>query len=279
MLEKLKDITLIAFDLETSGGYPVQSDICEFAAVKWRNGQVINTYQTLLRPRELMSEFIIAVHGITNEMVLGAPKISEKIHEIHSFLKDGFVVAHHAPFDLGFMSYEFEKVGLDLPTYPAFCSSLLSRALFSEPLNHRLQTLVDFFKFQKGVAHRALDDARACLEVTLKCFEKKGWEETVQSLLTVQNKELLWKNFSLNALRENNIGRDILNAMEKNSQVMIVYGTNPNAENFRTIRPKGIARNPDGDFILAFCENDKVDKRFYVRRIQKTKPLEQLELF
>src|SRR5690606_30378906 len=145
---------------------------------------------------------------------------------------------HHAPFDLGFMSYEFEKVSLELPKRPAFCSSLISRALFSEPLNHRLQTLVEFFKIEKGTAHRALDDAKACLEVTLKCIEKFGWDKTVDQLFSIQSKKLEWQHFSINALRENDIGRQLLHAMEKNCQAMIVYGTNPNSEKFRPIRPK-----------------------------------------
>ncbi len=277
--DKLKDIILTAFDTETSGGYPVYSDICEFAAVKWRGGKILETYQTLLKPRELMTDFIIGIHGISNEMVKDAPVISDKIQEIHKFLSDGFLVAHHAPFDLGFISYEFEKAALNLPIRPVFCTSLLSRALFPEPLNHKLQTLIEFFNIPKGTAHRALDDAKACLEVALRCIEKKGWDESVQSLLAVQGKEIIWNNFSLNQLRESEMGRNLIAAMEKKSEVMIVYGTDAKAENFRPIRPKGIVRSPNGDFIFAFCEIDKIDKRFYMRRIQRVKLVDQTELF
>src|SRR5690606_10382489 len=110
-------------------------------------------------------------------------------------------------------------------------------------------------------------------------FEKFGWDKTVDQLFSIQSKKLEWQHFSINALRENDIGRQLLHAMEKNCQAMIVYGTNPNSEKFRPIRPKGIVRNPDGDFVYALCELDNVDKRFYLRRIQKAKLVEQLELF
>ena len=75
----LSELKLIAFDLETSGKYPVGFEICEMAAVKWHKGQVIETFESLIKPSKTMSEEVIAIHGITNEMVTDQASISEKI--------------------------------------------------------------------------------------------------------------------------------------------------------------------------------------------------------
>ena len=92
------DYEFVAFDTETSGAYPLGSEVVEFGAVKWKGGQEIASYQTLLKPSEPMSDFIIGIHGITNQMVESAPLMSEKVSEIRQFLEGAVLMAHHAPF-------------------------------------------------------------------------------------------------------------------------------------------------------------------------------------
>ena len=123
------DSTFVAIDLETTGKYPLDAEICEMAAVKWRAGEVGDTFHSLIRPVLRMSDEVIAIHNITNEMVETAPGLHEKLAELHAFIGDGYILAHHAPFDMGFLTWEFEKAGLMLPSAPGFCTSLLSRAL------------------------------------------------------------------------------------------------------------------------------------------------------
>src|SRR5580693_4927267 len=89
------DATLVALDLETTGKYPLDAEICEMAAVKWQNGQIVDTFQTLIRPTQPMSQAVIAIHNITNEMVADAPLLHEKLEEFHRFVSDGWLIAHH----------------------------------------------------------------------------------------------------------------------------------------------------------------------------------------
>src|SRR4051812_25854435 len=99
MLQKSwRDLTLVAFDTETTGKYPLTAEICEIAAVKYRGGEVVDTYSTLLKPSKPMGDAVIAIHGITNEMVANAPLMSEKIREVHAFFADSILITHHAPF-------------------------------------------------------------------------------------------------------------------------------------------------------------------------------------
>ena len=261
------EYTYVAFDTETSGAYPIGSDIIEFGAVKWKAGREIATYQTLLKPRGLLTEFNMSIHGITNEMVANAPKMPEKIREIYDFIGDAVPIAHHAPFDMGFVTVDFEANALPLPTGPVLCSSLLSRKLIHGSDNHKLQTLVKFLKIDGGSAHRALDDARSCLMVALECFKRMGENATLAELIKTQGKNLLWNDYSL--LRWNNsIVKVLIEATYQKKNVEITYEKSANKAEPRQVTPLGIVRNPDGDYLQAFCLRDKINKRYYLAKIK-----------
>ncbi len=164
--------TFISFDTETSGAYPLEGEICEIAAVKWESGEIVGEFQSLVKVSKPMSDFIIGIHGITNEMMETAPLMKDVIGGFHEFVQGSVMMAHHAPFDLGFVSLEFEKHNLRLPEISAICTSLLSRKVFPNFANHRLQTLIPLLGIEQGTAHRALDDSKACLQVGLRCMEK-----------------------------------------------------------------------------------------------------------
>jgi len=265
MQKPWREVTLIAFDTETSGKYPLSSEICEIAAVKWRGGEVVETFETLIKPSKPMGAEVIAIHGITNEMVENAPSISQKIAEFHSFIQGAVVVAHHSPFDLGFVAHEFEKANLELPQDPALCSSLLSRKLFPESQNHRLQTLIKFFNLPQGTAHRALDDTKACLDVALRCLEKAG--ETLEHAFDAQGGMITWPRFSMRAIAERPAVRALMDGIRDQKRVSMVYasGSSPGAP--RTVHPEGLVRSLDGDFLVAYDEKDQRSKRYYVDKI------------
>lgn len=265
----LKDITVCAFDIETSGANPLSSQICEIAAVKWNHGKIVDKYSTLINPGHKMSDFIISIHGITNEMVLNAPKIEQKIFEFENFIKDSYCVAHHAPFDMGFIAIEFEKRNIKMPINPVFCSSLISRKAFPESVNHKLQTLVNFFNLQKNTAHRALDDAESCLSVFLKCIEKFGEEKEVEDLLKYQGRRLLWNNFLIKDIQQSSKWMALVEGILNQKDVRICV---LNHQKLKTeiIKPEGLVRNPDGDFIFAYSYEEKRSKRYYLNKISES---------
>lgn len=262
----LNEYTFVAFDTETSGAYPVGFDVVEFGAVKWYRGQEIGRLQFLLKPRELMSDFIIGIHGISNEMVQDAPMMSQKITEVHDFFRGSVVMAHHAPFDMGFLAAEFEKAHLPLPSEPALCTSLLSRKWIHGVENHKLQTLVKHLHLDGGQAHRAYDDAKACLQVGLACFQKMGEDVTLAKAIKSQGKNLLWRDYSLLSLNDVNF-KTLIEAINLKKDVDLIYQGGSAKGETRRLTPIGIVRNPDGDYLQAFCHKDKVAKRYYLNRI------------
>lgn len=275
-----RDATFIALDLETTGKYPMDAEICEMAAVKWRGGQIIETYQTLIRPPTPMSEQVIKIHNITNEMVESAPVIREKIDEFHRFISDGYVIAHHAPFDMGFLAWDFERHHLPLPTRPVLCTSLLSRQVLTESPNHRLATLAKHYGIDAGAAHRALDDARTCLYVALKCFEKLGDEAKVSDIFSVQGVELTWPRFSVEALMEKDILRVLIRSLRDRHEVYLTYEGGSRPGTARRLFPLGLVRSPEGgDFLVATEGEDVQPKRYFIDKVSDVRPVGVSETF
>jgi len=260
------DYPVVAFDTETSGAYPLEAEIVEFGAVKWFKGQIVDRFQTLLKPAVPMVQENINIHGITNEMVADAPKMSTQILPICDFIDGSILIAHHAPFDLGFLALEIEKAGLQFPKNVHLCSSLLSRALLATT-NHKLQTLVKELNLVGGDAHRAYDDAYACFQVFQKCAEKLGDDATLARLKKVQSKKINWTDYSVFLNSDLKI-KALLNAIQNQKTIKIVYDGGKTKNELRPVTPKGIVRNPDGDYLNAICEIDHQRKRFYLSKIK-----------
>ncbi len=259
------DYPLVAFDTETSGPYPIESEIIELGAVKWHRGQVVDRFQTLLKPSKPLVADNIRIHGITNEMVADAPHMNTQIGAFCKFIDGSILLAHHAPFDLGFLTLDFERAGILFPNTLHVCTSLISRALLTTT-NHKLQTLIKELKLEGGAAHRAYDDAFACLQVFFKSLEKLEANAKISQLLEIQKKDLDWDKY-----RVFSSGNPKLLAMAKACQnqavINIIYEGGQTKGKPRPIKPFGIVRNPDGDYVHAECGLDHERKRFYIDKI------------
>lgn len=264
------DVDWVAFDTETSGKYPVDSEICEIAAVRWSKGKIVGSFQTLLSVSKPMSEEVIAIHHITNEMLNGAPSIQEKLPEFLDFCKGAYLIAHHAPFDLGFIAIEIEKLKLQFPPEQVFCSSLLARSILLDSPNHRLQTLVQHYGLEQREAHRALSDAESCLDVALLCFQKKS-NPSLEELQKLQGRFLGWKSFSLKDLRAQKKFEAMVDAVENKTEVQIEYLGGSKPGQARTVNPIGIVLSPGQDFLVASDPEGGPAKRFYLNKIKASR--------
>lgn len=269
MIKQLwKDTTIVIVDTETTGKYPLGAELCEVAAIKFYQGQVVDEYSTLIQPTAPMSREVIAIHHITDEMVAQAPPLIDVMGGFYDFVKDAVLMAHHAPFDLGFLAVALEECQLpDLPQEPALCSSLLSRKFIPESPNHRLQTLVKFLGIDGGQAHRALDDARACLAVGLEVFRRCGEDKSIADLVVAQGIPLSWGDYSMNQLKENQIYQPIIRAIYDKKDVVISYNGGSRKGDPRQVTPMGIVRNPQGDFLVANDGRGHFSKRYFLDKI------------
>lgn len=140
---KLTDITYVVFDLETTGLYPNSGDsIIEIGAVKIKDGNIIDRYDELVYPSKLLSEDIIKITGITNEMLEGKRKEKECIIDFMNWVSDAPMVAHNAKFDISFILNAYDKYNLGEFKNTVIDTLGLSRYLESSERYHNLATLV-----------------------------------------------------------------------------------------------------------------------------------------
>jgi DNA polymerase-3 subunit epsilon len=167
----LAQTTFVVLDLETSGGSPkLGAGITEIGAVKIRGGEVLGTFQTFINPGTPIPPFITVLTGITDAMVIAAPKITETFPTLLEFLgsdAETVFVAHNAPFDLGFLKAAATTHGYLWPKFPVLDTAKLARQVLAkdEVLNCKLGTLAKFFSATTSPTHRALDDALATVDV------------------------------------------------------------------------------------------------------------------
>ena len=265
------EATFVAIDLETTGKYPLEAEICEVAAVKWHAGQIVGEFQSLVKPTHMMGDEVIAIHHITNQMVVEAPPIQQVLPAFMKFMEDAVPLAHHAPFDMGFLAWDLENLLMNLPSINSLCTAIISRKALPTSPNHRLQTLIQHLNLPQGQAHRALDDAHACLQVALRCFEKVGANLRVEDLYKFQGAELKWTDYSIAALSEKEALLNVVSAIRQKRLVELIYEGGSRPGQWRKLLPVGIVRNPNGDFLVAREPAEEQTKRFFVERIQSAR--------
>ena len=152
---------VVVLDFETTGLSPDCGDrVIEIGAVLVHNNEIAGHFHSLMNPGMRISGFIEDYTGITNKMLTSAPSIPDVMSKFASFMAQHYLVAHNASFDRRFLDAELSRISK--PRRQEFaCSMLLSRRLYPEAPNHRLETLVRYKNLKTGgVYHRALADAQ-----------------------------------------------------------------------------------------------------------------------
>ncbi|MGI8334076.1 DEDD exonuclease domain-containing protein [Actinomadura scrupuli] len=172
----LADVTFVVVDLETTGGSPAESAITEIGAVKVRGGVHLGDLGTLVDPGMPIPPFITVLTGITQQMVVRAPTMETVLPAFLEFARGCVLVAHNAPFDIGFLRAACTRQGYPWPAFPVVDTADLARRVLTrdEVPNHKLATLARFFRSSTEPVHRALADARATVDVLHGLIERLG---------------------------------------------------------------------------------------------------------
>jgi len=173
----LRDTTFCVVDLETTGGSAAGgSMITEIGAVKVRGGEVLGEFQTLVNPHEEIPAFIAVLTGITNAMVSDAPSIEAALPAFLEFARGSVLVAHNAPFDVGFLRHFALLQGRGWPPFEVLDTAKLARRVITrdDAPNCKLSSLAKAFNSSTTPNHRALADARATVDVLHGLMERLG---------------------------------------------------------------------------------------------------------
>ena len=176
----LKETTFVVLDLETTGGAPhLGAAITEIGAVKVRGGVTLGEFKTFIDPGHPVPAYITELTGITDEMVFQSPTIDQIFPSLLEFLGSAdstVLVAQNAPFDLSFLTFAARAHGYQWPRYHVLDTAIIARKVLSrdEVPNCKLGTLAEFFGTSTTPNHRALDDARATVDVFHGLLERLG---------------------------------------------------------------------------------------------------------
>ncbi|MGM9570541.1 MAG: exonuclease domain-containing protein [Phascolarctobacterium sp.] len=158
----------IVIDIETTGLSPVQDEITEIAAIKYRNNRKVEEFVTLVKPEGEISPFITKLTGISKETVAHAPSIDEVIEDFARFVGEDILVGYNVAFDISFLSNKLENCcGLGL--FNDYVDVMrLSRDKLPFLGNPKQTVLAKYFSIAIEGAHRATVDCEICN----KCYQK-----------------------------------------------------------------------------------------------------------
>lgn len=158
----LADVTFCVIDFETTGGSSDFDRITEIGAAKYRGGECLGTFQTLINPECPIPPFITVLTGITEAMLLPAPRIESILPTFLEFIGDAVIVAHNARFDMGFLNASLIRDGREpLPNKVVDTVHLARRLVRDEVPDCKLGTLASRLRLAHQPSHRALDDVLA----------------------------------------------------------------------------------------------------------------------
>jgi len=169
----LADYDLVVVDVETTGWLPAEATITEIGAVRVTGGQLTGEFSLLVRPFEPIPTDIRELTGITDAMVSRAPPIYTALSAFLTFAKGSVLVAHNAPFDLGFLTAACTASGIRWPPRAIIDTAVLARLLLGpdDVPDCRLATLAAYFETHTAPCHRALADAKATAGVLAGLLE------------------------------------------------------------------------------------------------------------
>ena len=150
--------------IETTGLSFKTEKITELGAVKLKNGEIIDTFESFVNPEKPIPDKIVQITNITDDMVKDAPTIEEILPKFIEFMGDSVLVAHNASFDIGFIRYNAEQIGYKLDN--TYIDTLrLAKELFPDYKKYKLGIIAENLGIKVEVAHRALDDVITLVKV------------------------------------------------------------------------------------------------------------------
>jgi DNA polymerase III epsilon subunit family exonuclease len=171
----LSQVTFVVVDVETTGGSPAQCSLTEVAAARYRGGELLGTYQTLVRPDERIPPFITALTGISDAMVAGAPRVGEMLPSLLEFVGRSVLVGHNLRFDLSFLDHALVATGRErLPNRTVDTLALARRLVRDMVHDCKLGTLAATLRLAHQPSHRALADVLATGDLLHALLERAG---------------------------------------------------------------------------------------------------------
>jgi DNA polymerase III epsilon subunit family exonuclease len=273
--EYIRRQVFLAFDTETTGLWAPVNRVVEIGAVKFEiEVEGGRHFQSLINPERPMPLDVIGVHGITDIMVSDAPLAPDVLQRFKEFVgTDTVMIAHNAPFDIGFLGNEFDRAGIEPPENIIVDTVDIYHRTVPGLMSYSLEALSRRFHLAPSQEHRALADAMLVAELFRlaapelgQVGKKEDWEKNFAAYRIAD-----WHDDSIHLPEEY---AELDRAVREHQRITIVYEAKPNVPQRRTIQTKRIHHKRGTYYIEGFCEKAKADRTFRLDRITRYTVLE-----
>ncbi len=260
----MSDVAFAVVDVETTGLSSAFGDrVCEVAIVRVQGEGQPTPFTSLVNPGRPLSPGAAAVNGITPEMLATAPTFPDIAEEVIRQLEGGIFVAHNAPFDLGFLAAEFQRLGTPLPVTHVIDTLALARRYYTFARNS-LGAVAEALHIPYPQRHRALQDA----EVTWRVF-------TTLSRDLIGTQRATFADFLTPAATLlQPVGNEVASlppllseALTNHLSLEIHYVTPTQVVSIRRVDPLAIVPNRDTLYLRAYCHLRRDERTFRLDRI------------
>lgn len=270
--QPLDEITIAVFDVETTGLSPAYGHrVCEIACLRLEAGIETGRMETLVDPGRPISPGAYRVNRIEPEMLTGAPGFEAIANTVLVLMQDAVLVAHNAPFDLGFLAMELEIARVPPPEGPVVDTLVLSRRAFSFASNS-LSAVASALEVPIEPTHRAMVDVEATryiLEEILRRLNQRWGVTTLGRLLEFQGGTIPYPLPLALPLPP-----AIAEALEGRGRVLMRYVDAQGRETERIVRPIRVSEGHGVLYLMAHCERRGELRTFRLDRVLELAPEE-----
>jgi len=262
------DRPIVVLDTETAtlSGAP---HLLELGAVLVEDGDVVDTFESLVAPAVEVDPEATEIHGITNEDVRQAPMAETVLARFTEWAGDAWLCAHNAGFDARVLGFEHARTGAPVPSAPFLCTLKLGRRHLPEAPDHKLTTLCQFLDLEEGDHHRALADATWCWQVLEACAERAETRAAAE-LLAQCGSPVTIPSFVPGPARMKPRLRPLSEAVRGGGEVTLLYAdASAEVASRLPVLPRLLYERHKKSYLEAECLRTGTLKTYLLDRIQK----------
>ena len=262
---------IITFDVETTGLHPVTDRVIELAAIRWSGGQPVDTFSSLVNPRQPIPEEASAIHGIRDADVSTAPEIAPVLELFRKFMGKTPLAAHNAGFDIGFLTMECARSRMVWPDTKVLDTLPLARFAFPELPSHRLDRLSVALRLGTVQHHRALADCMTAGRMMYEAFTRLHHQVPPAAWMT-------WSSGLKQSLPSKL--QPLQTALSASSTVEISYKSDkdPKARRLQ-VKPVALMDILGRSYLFGHCLDVRADRTFRLDRVERADLAVQASLF
>lgn len=158
----------VVVDLETTGLDPYKGcEIIEIGVTEIINNKIVRNYSRFVKPEQMIPPFITEITNISNEMVSNEEPVEMVLPRFRKYIGDRTIIAHNAKFDLKFLNFYLNELGLETIDKHICTLELLKKNKSYKGKNKKLETACDYYNIENKNAHRADSDTLATAKLFL----------------------------------------------------------------------------------------------------------------